>query len=145
MAKQDKLLAVQHPIVIDEFLTHEKSQRRVPGTFPSPHKFAYKQLRGHNKKGTTGQNGKGAGVNNGIDPEEFSRLIALVVSWLSIKLSRLSKYRSAFWWQGPPWYEMPWLIFRRLRLTFQSSLWSRYLYFSRRYGGVAASQPRTAR
>lgn len=44
----------------------------MPGTFPSPRKFAYKQLRGHNKKGTAGQNGKGVGVNNDIDPEEFS-------------------------------------------------------------------------
>jgi len=72
MAKQDKRSAVKHPIVIDEFLTHKKSQRRVPGLFPSPRLFAYKQLRGHNKKGTAGQNGKGAGVNNGINPEEFS-------------------------------------------------------------------------
>lgn len=44
----------------------------MPGPFPSPRKFAYKQLRGHNRKGTAGQNGKGAGVNEGINPEEFS-------------------------------------------------------------------------
>ena len=62
MAKQDNLLAVQHPIVIGRiFNSREKSASG-----------ANKQLRGHNKKGTAGQNGKGVGVNNGIDREEFS-------------------------------------------------------------------------